>query len=160
MECNPDDLLIFSSPPPPPPSLLRKATMCSTDEALTTTESSCKNDGAKHQRSWLQLLHEMWEICLSKFWLKRGRGLKWKQPKRSEQTCSFSGRTKRKLNSNNNMMATAVNPCTIRLQVLLLLNPCVIVCYISESRGYRERCPGKSWDYCNGNLMCVIQTQS
>lgn len=31
----------------------------------------------------------------------------------------------------------------------------VIVCCVSENWGYRERSPGKSGDYCNGNLMCL-----
>lgn len=59
------------------------------------------------------------------------------------------------LNSKNNVMAMDVNPWAIGLQ---LLSTYVIVCYVSESSSWRERSPGKkkSWDYCNGNLMCSV----
>lgn len=75
---------------------------------------------------------------------RRVEGLKWKQFQRSECTCSFRGGTKRKLNSNNNMMAMAVNLVPSDFQLLLLLNTYVIVCYISENLPYREKALGKA----------------
>lgn len=71
------------------------------------------------------------------------------------------GEQKEILDSNNNVMAMDVNPWAIRLQLLQLLSTYVIVCYVSESSSCRERSPGKkrkkkSWDYCNGNLMCSV----
>ncbi len=81
----------------------------STCEAFTTTESSCKNYVVKHQKVGFNYSMKCEKSAFPRS-ASEGRGLNWEQSQRSEKTCSFSARTKRKLNSNNNTMAVAVNP--------------------------------------------------
>lgn len=61
------------------------------------------------------------------------------------------------------MMAMAVNPVPLGLQPPPIAEY-MCNCYITENSGYRAgvggagggRSPGKSEDYCNGNLMCLV----